>query len=232
MFHRGGGCKKMFRLIDFKRSLFGLKGVVKRIEYDPNRNCFLALLFYEEVFLFSYIILPEGLRHNDWVVSSMSFINLNLGNATLLSNIPFGIPLHNVEIRPGKGAQLLRSAGAQGYISSKFDNRIILSINHIRNLCVFSSCLCTIGQVSNLNHMFINLKKAGKVRRMGRRPVVRGVAMNPIDHPHGGGEGKTSGGRHPVTPWGKLTKGPKTRKGTYNLTKYKFTSKIQLKDEI
>lgn len=232
VFHRGGGCKRKLRLVDFKRSIFDINGVVKRIEYDPNRNCFLALIFYSKLFLFSYILLPEGLRHGDSVLSSMLKVSLNLGNATVLSNMLFGVPMHNIEIRPGKGGQLFRAAGSQGYLSSKMKKFVIVSANKLRSLCVFSGCLATVGQVSNVNKVYVNLRKAGVVRLKGRRPVVRGVAMNPIDHPHGGGEGKTSGGRHPVTPWGKLTKGPKTRCGRFNLTKYKFVSKVNLFDAI
>ena len=243
VFHRGGGCKRKLRFIDFKRSILNLEGIVKRIEYDPVRTSFIALVFYPYLFLFSYILLPEGLRIGDYIFSSTKN-TINLGNALPLAssfnniyniNVPAGIPIHNIEIRAGRGAQLVRSAGTKAFLLTNQLKNCFIALNSVTGNIIkvpFNS-FATIGKVSNGGHYHRIIKKAGVNRLKGRRPTVRGVAMNPIDHPHGGGEGKTSGGRHPVSPWGWLTKGPKTRKGSFSLTYFKSKSQFILKgDEV
>ena len=206
---RGGGHKRLYRMIDFKRNHFEIPAKVERIEYDPNRSAFIALLLYDDGKK-SYILAPQRLAVGDTVVSSAK-ADIKLGNALPLANIPVGTIIHNVELKPGKGGQIARSAGTYVQLVGRDQSYSILRLNSGEQRMTRSECMATIGAVSNPDNKNIKLAKAGRSRWLGRRPSVRGVAMNPIDHPHGGGEGKTSGGRHPVTPWGKPTKGKKTR---------------------
>jgi large subunit ribosomal protein L2 len=206
---RGGGHKRLYRLIDFKRNHFEIPAKVERIEYDPNRSAFIALLSYNDGKK-SYILAPQRLAVGDTVVSSPK-ADIKPGNALPLANIPVGTIIHNVELKPGKGGQIARSAGTYVQLVGRDQSYSILRLNSGEQRMTRSECMATIGAVSNPDNKNIKLAKAGRSRWLGRRPSVRGVAMNPIDHPHGGGEGKTSGGRHPVTPWGKPTKGKKTR---------------------
>jgi large subunit ribosomal protein L2 len=207
--HRGGGHKRQYRLIDFKRDKAGIPGRVASIEYDPNRSAFIALLNYADGEK-RYILYPLGLKVGDKVVSGPE-ADIVTGNALPLRNIPVGTMVHNVEMRPGKGGQLVRSAGGSAQLLAKEDNyaQLRLPSGEVRRIHI--DCMATIGQVGNLDHENISIGKAGRKRWLGIRPTVRGVAMNPVDHPLGGGEGKTSGGRHPVTPWGQPTRGYKTR---------------------
>jgi large subunit ribosomal protein L2 len=207
--HKGGGHKKSYRLIDFKRTKVDMEAVVERIEYDPNRTAYIALIKYTDSTL-SYIIAPQRIAIGDKVISSEK-ADIKPGNALPLRNIPIGTMLHNIEMKPGKGAQLARSAGSYAQLVGKDAGYVLLRLRSGETRLVHGDCLASIGTVSNADQQNINFGKAGRMRWLGRRPVVRGVAMNPIDHPHGGGEGKTSGGRHPVTPWGKPTKGKRTR---------------------
>jgi len=209
-FHKGGGHKQLYRVVDFKRLKSDIPATVERIEYDPNRTAFIALIKYKDGEM-SYIIAPDGLQAGSVVVSG-SNVDIKTGNALPMSAIPVGTVIHNVELRPGKGGQMARSAGAFAKIESKDSGYVLLKLRSGEVRKVLAECYATIGTVSNLDQQNVKKGKAGRNRWLGRRPVVRGVAMNPIDHPHGGGEGKTSGGRHPVTPWGKPTKGKKTRK--------------------
>ncbi|MED5287898.1 MAG: 50S ribosomal protein L2 [Pseudomonadota bacterium] len=206
---RGGGHKRLYRMIDFKRNHFEIPAKVERIEYDPNRSAFIALLLYDDGKK-SYILAPQRLAVGDTVVSSPK-ADIKPGNALPLANIPVGTIIHNVELKPGKGGQIARSAGTYVQLVGRDQSYSILRLNSGEQRMTRSECMATIGAVSNPDNKNIKLAKAGRSRWLGRRPSVRGVAMNPIDHPHGGGEGKTSGGRHPVTPWGKPTKGKKTR---------------------
>ncbi len=206
---RGGGHKRLYRMIDFKRNHFEIQAKVERIEYDPNRSAFIALLLYDDGKK-SYILAPQRLAVGDTVVSSAK-ADIKPGNALPLANIPVGTIIHNVELKPGKGGQIARSAGTYVQLVGRDQSYSILRLNSGEQRMTRSECMATIGAVSNPDNKNIKLAKAGRSRWLGRRPSVRGVAMNPIDHPHGGGEGKTSGGRHPVTPWGKPTKGKKTR---------------------
>lgn len=208
--HRGGGHKQKYRIIDFKRNKFDVVATVERIEYDPNRTAFIALIRYTDGEL-SYIIAPQKLAVGDQVVSSLT-ADIKPGNAMPLKNIPIGAIIHNVEMKPGKGAQLARSAGGYIQLVGKDVGKAQLRLRSGEVRIVSIDCMATIGVVSNPDQKNIQIGKAGRNRWLGKRPVVRGVAMNPIDHPHGGGEGRTSGGRHPCTPWGKSTKGKKTRK--------------------
>jgi large subunit ribosomal protein L2 len=206
---RGGGHKRRYRLIDFKRRKFDAPAKVERLEYDPNRSAFIALIRYEDGEL-SYIIAPQRLRVGDSVIAAER-ADIVPGNAMPMQNIPVGTIIHNIEMKPGKGAQIARSAGAYAQLVGKDAGYALLRLGSGERRMVRAECMATIGAVSNPDHQNINLGKAGRSRWLGRRPVVRGVAMNPVDHPHGGGEGRTSGGRHPVTPWGKPTKGKRTR---------------------
>jgi len=208
--HQGGGHKKAYRVIDFKRNKFGIPATVASIEYDPNRSARIALLHYADGEK-RYILYPEGLKVGD-TVSSGPDSEIKVGNTLPISNIPLGIMIHNIELRPGRGGQLARSAGAQVQLMAKEGDYATLRMSSGEVRMVHSKCMATIGQVGNLDHINVSIGKAGKSRWLGKRPHVRGVAMNPVDHPLGGGEGKTSGGRHPCTPWGKPTKGYKTRK--------------------
>ena len=207
---RGGGHKRRYRIIDFKRNKFDVQGEVLSIEYDPNRSSRIALIKYSDNEK-RYIIAPDGLKVGNKVISSKNEIPFTAGNATILRNIPDGISLHNVELKPGKGAQMARSAGTSLKIMAKEKNMVTLKLPSGEMRMVLDECLATIGTVGNKTHENIRVGKAGKSRWLGRRPKVRGVAMNPVDHPHGGGEGRTSGGRHPVSPWGTPAKGYKTR---------------------
>src|SRR5579884_2831297 len=206
---RGGGAKKSYRVIDFKRDKIGISAKVAAIEYDPNRSARIALLHYVDGEK-RYIIAPVGLEVGR-MVSSGPEADILPGNALPLKNIPAGTVVHNIELRPGKGAQMARSAGAAAQLVSKEGGVALLKLpsGEVRRVQV--ECMATVGQVGNVDHENESHGKAGKTRWLGRRPHNRGVSMNPVDHPHGGGEGKTSGGRHPVTPWGQPTRGYKTR---------------------
>lgn len=220
IWHRGKGHKQLYRMIDFKRRVFDIYATVERIEYDPNRTAFIALIRYDDG-KFSYILSPKNLNVGDKIISSDK-AEINVGNCLPLEVIPVGTIIHNIEIKPGKGGQIARSAGTYAVLLNKDSGyaQIKLRSGEVRRISLASRA--TVGSVSNIDHKNISYGKAGRVRWLGRRPVVRGVAMNPVDHPHGGGEGKTSGGRHPVTPWGEKTKGKKTRKN-------KFTSRFIVK---
>lgn len=207
--HIGGGHKRSYRIIDFKRTLNDKVAKVERIEYDPNRTSYIALIKYEDG-LKSYIIAPEKLSVGNEVVSG-KHVDIKTGNALPMQNIPVGILLHNIEMKPGKGGQLARSAGCYAQLVGKDNGFALLKLKSGELRKIKLECIATIGSVSNSDHQNINYGKAGRMRWLGRRSSVRGVAMNPIDHPHGGGEGKTSGGRHPVSPWGQSAKGKRTR---------------------
>jgi large subunit ribosomal protein L2 len=209
-FHRGGGHKRTYRMIDFKRVKFDAVGTVERLEYDPNRTAWIALVKYEDGEL-AYIVAPQRLSAGDKVISSMNTVDVKPGNAMPLERMPVGTIVHNIELKPRKGGQVARSAGAYAQYVGRDQGWAILRLNSGEQRRVHGTCLATVGAVSNQDHSNTSLGKAGRSRWLGRKPVTRGVAMNPIDHPHGGGEGRTSGGRHPVTPWGKPTKGKKTR---------------------
>ena len=206
---RGGGHKKSYRIIDFKRRKFET-AKVERIEYDPNRTAFIALLKYDDGEL-SYILAPQRLAVGDSVVAG-EHVDVKPGNAMPLANIPVGTIVHNVEMKVGKGGQIARSAGTYAQIVGRDGEYVIVRLNSGEQRLIHGRCIGSIGAVSNPDKMNTSVGKAGRSRWLGRRPHNRGVTMNPVDHPHGGGEGRTSGGRHPVTPWGKNTKGMKTRK--------------------
>jgi large subunit ribosomal protein L2 len=208
-FRVGGGHKRSLRLIDFKRRKFDMPAVVERLEYDPNRTSFIALIKYEDGEL-AYIIAPQRLAVGDTVISSEK-ADIKPGNTMQMRNIPVGTIIHNVEMKAGKGGQLARAAGTYVQLVGKDGGYAQVKLRSGEVRMILSECLATIGAVSNPDHQNIVIGKAGRSRWLGIRPCVRGVAMNPVDHPHGGGEGRTSGGRHPVTPWGKGTKGTKTR---------------------
>ena len=206
---RGGGAKRLYRNVDFKRRKFDVVGTVERLEYDPNRSAFIALIRYADGEL-AYILAPQRLRAGDQIVAGER-VDVKPGNAMPLRSMPIGTIIHAVEMKPGKGAQMARSAGTYAQLVGRDVGYAQIRLGSGELRMVLDSCMATIGAVSNPDHMNQTLGKAGRVRHMGFRPHVRGVAMNPVDHPHGGGEGKTSGGRHPVTPWGKITRGRKTR---------------------
>ncbi len=208
--YQGGGHKRTYRMVDFKRRKFDVPATVERLEYDPNRTAFIALVRYADGEL-SYILAPQRLAAGDEVISSASAVDVKPGNAMPLSAMPVGTIVHNVELKPEKGGQIARSAGTYVQLVGRDQGMAILRLNSGEQRLVHGSCLATVGAVSNPDHGNINLGKAGRKRWMGKRPHVRGVVMNPVDHPHGGGEGRTSGGRHPVSPWGKPTKGKRTR---------------------
>src|SRR5271163_2406645 len=208
-FFRGGGHKQSYRLVDFKRRKFDMPAVVERLEYDPNRTAFIALVKYEDGEL-AYILAPQRLKEGDKVISGER-VDVKPGNAMPMRNIPIGTIIHNVEMKPGKGGQIARSAGTYVQLVGRDAGYALLRLSSGELRMVRAECRATIGAVSNPDQQNISIGKAGRNRWLGKRPSVRGVAMNPVDHPHGGGEGKTSGGRHPVTPWGKPTKGKKTR---------------------
>ncbi len=206
---RGGGHKRRYRVIDFKRLKYDVEATVERLEYDPNRTAFIALIKYTDGEL-SYILAPQRLREGDKVISGKA-VDIKPGNAMPMQSIPVGTIIHNIEMKVGKGGQISRSAGTYAQIIGKDQGYAQLRLSSGEIRMVRAECMATVGAVSNPDQQNIKLGKAGRKRWLGKRPSVRGVAMNPIDHPHGGGEGRTSGGRHPVTPWGKPTKGKRTR---------------------
>ena len=206
---RGGGAKRLYRIVDFKRRKWDVPGTVERLEYDPNRTAFIALIAYQDGEQ-AYIIAPQRLKAGDTVVAGEK-VDVKPGNAMPLRSMPIGTIIHNLEMKPLKGGQLARSAGAYAQLVGRDAGYAQVRLGSGELRMVPDGCMATVGAVSNPDHMNENLGKAGRSRHKGRRPHVRGVAMNPIDHPHGGGEGRTSGGRTPVTPWGKDTKGRKTR---------------------
>ena len=209
MRRRGGGHKKRYRMVDFKRRKFDVPATVERLEYDPNRSAFIALIRYEDGEL-SYILAPQRLQPGATVISGER-ADIVPGNAMPMQNIPVGTIIHNIEMKPKKGGQIARAAGGYAQLVGKDAGYALLRLSSGEQRMVRAECMATIGAVSNPDHQNINLGKAGRNRWLGKRPSVRGVAMNPVDHPHGGGEGRTSGGRHPVTPWGVPTKGKRTR---------------------
>lgn len=206
----GGGHKRTYRLVDFKRRKFDVEGTVVRLEYDPNRTAFIALISYADGEQ-AYILAPQRLAAGDKVISSEKAVDVKPGNTMPLQYIPVGSIVHNVEMKPGKGGQIGRSAGGYVQLVGRDQGMAILRLSSGEQRLVHGSCLASIGAVSNPDHGNINDGKAGRTVWRGKRPHNRGVVMNPVDHPHGGGEGRTSGGRHPVTPWGKPTKGKRTR---------------------
>ncbi|HYD88316.1 MAG TPA: 50S ribosomal protein L2 [Vitreimonas sp.] len=209
-FRHGGGHKRTYRTIDFKRRKWGMEAKVERLEYDPNRTAFIALIKYTDGEL-AYIIAPQRLKAGDTVVAGER-VDVKPGNAMPLKSIPVGTIVHNIELKPLKGAQMARSAGTYAQVVGRDAGYAQLRMASGEVRMVPDVCMATVGAVSNPDNMNEVWGKAGRTKWLGRKPSVRGVAMNPVDHPHGGGEGKTSGGRHPVTPWGKKTRGPKTRK--------------------
>ena len=208
--HRGGGHKQHYRVIDFKRTKDGVPAVIERLEYDPNRSAFIALVRYEDGER-RYIVAPRGVKAGDPIMSGTS-APIRAGNAMPLRNIPVGSVVHCIELKPGKGAQIARSAGSSAQLVAREGAYATLRLRSGEMRRVLAECRASIGEVGKSEHNLGSLGKAGAKRWRGVRPTVRGVAMNPVDHPHGGGEGKTSGGRHPVSPWGMPTKGYKTRK--------------------
>jgi large subunit ribosomal protein L2 len=208
--NRGGGHKRRYRVVDFKRQKKDVFAVVERLEYDPNRSAFIALVKYDDGD-YSYIIAPQRLSVGDKIISSET-ADIKPGNALPLKSMPVGTIVHNIETKIGKGGQLVRSAGTYAQIAGRDAGYTIIKLSSGELRLIKGECYATVGAVSNPDHQNKSISKAGRNRWLGKRPCVRGVAMNPIDHPHGGGEGRTSGGRHPVTPWGVPTKGKKTRK--------------------
>jgi large subunit ribosomal protein L2 len=206
---RGGGAKRLYRIVDFKRRKWGIPAVVQQFEYDPNRTAFIALVKYADGEL-AYILAPQRLKVGDEIIAAEK-VDVKPGNASPLRSLPIGTIIHTIEFKPMKGGQIARSAGAYAQLVGRDAGYAQVRLGSGELRMVPDGCMATVGAVSNQDHMNEVLGKAGRVRHKGRRPHVRGVAMNPIDHPHGGGEGRTSGGRHPVTPWGKPTKGSKTR---------------------
>ncbi|MDH3627135.1 MAG: 50S ribosomal protein L2 [Acidobacteriota bacterium] len=207
--HQGGGHKRRYRVIDFRRDKIGIPGKVETVEYDPNRSADIALVCYADGER-RYILSPNGLAVGTTILSSPE-ADIQPGNCLPMKAIPLGTPLHNIEMRPGKGGQLCRSAGTSAQLIAKEGRHALLRMPSGEMRKILAECYATIGQVGNLDHENASIGKAGRSRWLGRRPTVRGVVMNPVDHPHGGGEGRTSGGRHPVSPWGVPTKGKKTR---------------------
>ncbi len=209
MRRRGGGAKKAYRQVDFKRRKFDIEAKVERLEYDPNRTAFIALIKYLDGEL-SYILAPQRLSVGDKVIAGEK-VDIKPGNAMPLKNIPVGTIVHNVEMKPGKGGQLARAAGTYSQLVGRDGAMAQVRLQSGEVRLIPGACIATVGAVSNADNMNQNMGKAGRNRHKGIRPSVRGVVMNPVDHPHGGGEGRTSGGRHPVSPWGKPTKGARTR---------------------
>ena len=207
--HRGGGHKQRYRVIDFKRNKTGVPAKVERIEYDPNRSAHIALLLYADGER-RYILAPKGIKSGDEIYNG-SDAPIKAGNAMPMRNIPVGTLIHNVEMKPGKGGQIARSAGSSVQLVARTGDHATLRLRSGEMRRLPADCIATIGEVGNTEHSLRSLGKAGASRWRGKRPTVRGVAMNPVDHPHGGGEGRTSGGRHPVSPWGTPTKGYRTR---------------------
>ena len=222
--HIGGGHKQRYRIIDFKRNKFDVEATVERIEYDPNRTCNIALIKYSDG-EYSYILAPQKIKINDKVISSNK-AEINVGNTIPLKSIPTGTQIHNIELKPGKGGQLARSAGCYGQLIGKDSGYAQIRLRSGEVRLILLSCLATIGSLSNPDHQNQKYGKAGRMVWKGKRPTVRGVAMNPVDHPHGGGEGKTSGGRHPCSPWGLSAKGKRTRT---NKSTNKFVLKSRYK---
>ena len=218
MRRRGGGTRKKYRIVDFRRDKDNIPGSVAAVEYDPNRSARIALVHYADGEK-RYIIAPNGIKVGQTVMSGAQ-PEYEVGNTMPLSNIPLGANVHNVELKPGGGAKIARSAGNGCQLLAKEGRYVVLRLPSGEMRRVLSECRATIGVVGNEEHQNVNIGKAGRTRWMGRRPKVRGVVMNPVDHPHGGGEGRTSGGRHPVTPWGKPTKGCKTRKKNSRTNQY------------
>ena len=218
MRRRGGGARKKYRIVDFRREKDGIPGKIAAIEYDPNRTARIALLHYADGEK-RYIIAPNGLKIGQVIMSGES-VEFEIGNTLPLGNMPLGTNVHNVELTPGAGGQMARAAGNGCQLLAKEGRYVALRLPSGEMRRVLSACRATIGVVGNEEHSNVNLGKAGRSRWLGRRPKVRGVVMNPVDHPHGGGEGRTSGGRHPVTPWGKSTKGMKTRKKNSRTNQY------------
>ncbi len=225
---RGGGHKRAYRIVDFKRRKHDVPATVERIEYDPNRTAFIALVKYQDGEQ-TYILAPQRLAQGDTIVSG-SHVDVKPGNAMPLSNIPIGTIVHNIELKLGKGGQIARSAGTYAQIVGRDGDYVIVRLNSTEQRLVNGRCMATVGAVSNPDNMNVSIGKAGRKRWMGWRPHNRGVSMNPIDHPHGGGEGRTSGGRHPVTPWGLPTKGKKTRKNK-STTKFIISSRHARKNK-
>ena len=216
--HRGGGEKRKYRIIDFKRNKFDITGKVAAVEYDPNRSANIALINYKDGEK-RYIIAPKGLKVNDIIVSGQN-VDVKVGNAMPISNIPVGTVIHNIELRPGKGAQIARSAGSSAQILGREEKYVLIRLRSGETRKVLGTCMATIGEVGNTDYALVNLGKAGRTRHMGIRPTVRGSVMNPNEHPHGGGEGRSPIGRkQPMTPWGKPALGMKTRKSKKASTK-------------
>jgi len=209
--HRQAGAKKSYRIIDFKRRKFDIEGTISTIEYDPYRNCRIALVTYADGEK-NYIIQPSGVKVGDKVQAAEKGLDIIPGNAMKMKNIPIGTIIHNIEMKPGKGAQIARSAGGYAQLMGKEEKYVVLRLPSGEMRQILSECMATIGTVGNEDWANVVIGKAGRIRHMGKRPQTRGSAMNPIDHPHGGGEGKTNGSRHPVSPWGMPTKGYKTRR--------------------
>ena len=223
---RGGGHKQTYRMVDFKRRKFDVPATVERIEYDPNRTAFIALLKYEDGEQ-AYILAPQRLAEGDAVIAS-EHADVKPGNAMPMASMPVGTIVHNIELKIGKGGQIARSAGSYAQIVGRSEDYVILRLNSGEQRLAHGRCMASVGAVSNPDHMNTTIGKAGRSRWFGRKPHNRGVTMNPIDHPHGGGEGRTSGGRHPVTPWGLPTKGKKTRKNK-STTKFIVSSRHKRK---
>ncbi len=209
--HKEAGAKKLYRIIDFKRNKFGIPGTVATVEYDPYRNCRICLVNYVDGDK-RYIIQPKGLNVGDVVSSAVSGLDIKPGNAMQLISIPVGTNVHNIELKPGKGAQIARSAGGYAQVMGREDKYVIVRLPSGEMRKILGVCMATVGVVGNEDYINMVVGKAGRARHMGVRPQTRGAAMNPVDHPHGGGEGKTGSSGHPVTPWGMPTKGYKTRK--------------------
>jgi large subunit ribosomal protein L2 len=209
MRHRGGGHKRSYRIIDFKRRKWDMEATILRLEYDPNRSAFIALIEYADGEK-TYILAPQRVSEGDKVIAGEK-VDVKPGNAMPLYSVPVGSIVHNVEMKPGKGGQIARAAGGYVQVTGRDRGYVLLRLASGEQRYIRSDCMATIGAVSNPDNQNQKLAKAGRSRWLGRRPSVRGVAMNPVDHPHGGGEGRTSGGRHPVSPWGKPTKGKRTR---------------------
>jgi large subunit ribosomal protein L2 len=217
--HQGGGAKRKYRVIDFKRDKFDIEGTVSSIEYDPNRTANISLITYKDGEK-RYIIAPLNLKVGDKVISG-SNVDIKIGNALPLMNIPVGTVIHNIEMKPKKGAQLARSAGSSAQILGREDKYVLIRLKSNETRKILGTCMATVGQVGNTDSELVNLGKAGRKRHMGVRPTVRGSVMNPVDHPHGGGEGRSPIGRkQPMTPWGKPALGLKTRKDRKNSTKF------------
>lgn len=220
--HKEGGAKKLYRIIDFKRDKFGIPGTIATVEYDPYRNCRIALVNYADGEK-RYILLPDGMKVGDTIQSAESGLDIVAGNTMKLKSIPVGTIIHNIEMKPGKGGQIARSAGGYAQLMGREDKYTIIRLPSSEVRYILSECLATVGMVGNAEIANRVIGKAGRARHMGIRPQTRGSAMNPIDHPHGGGEGKSNGHRPPVSPWGQQCKGLKTRKKSKASSKYIIT---------